>query len=93
MVTDMPDDSREEGSCPICGDRSGSRKLVAGGGNQHRCPEKALRGIDAAHARADMGRLHEWPSEPRRLYDGLLWLIQDELEDVDEMDGGERPNF
>jgi hypothetical protein len=72
--------SADDDFCPICGEKVGKDQLAA---MTHQCREEVLRRIDAAHRRGPSApTAHEWPSEARRLYDGLRWCEQD-----DEADG------
>jgi hypothetical protein len=81
--------------CPICGTLiRGSDDLThAQAWAAHRCSPRTLVAIDGAHRCEVASGQHEWPSVNRRLYDGLAWRIQDEVDwdDPDTFYG--RPGF
>lgn len=62
--------------CVVCG-----RELQFRG---HLCPERVIRAIDAAHAKAVDRELEPWKCEPRRvpeaqrLYEGLSLMFREE---------------
>ena len=73
--------------CPICGndERDITQTNKPGIDRTHRCPEKILQGIEAAHTNAlrndfDMGALHE-KTYTQRIHDGFAIINQYEIED------------
>jgi hypothetical protein len=62
--------------CAVCG-----RELQFSG---HRCPERVIRAIEAAHAMAGDRELESWKGEPRRvpeayrLHEGLALMFREE---------------